>query len=365
MRRFTGKPVRLTRAFRSPFFEVTIFRLRNHTGKMTMPARPHANENLIRRPAAFEDLQEVALLCREVCEAEGDVQNARSAEALQRDWSSPGFSLQHDSCILQEPGGRIVGYAALFDVHNHCKLSADLFIHPHYLHPDAVQSLLDILDRRAGEHIPLAPPGHRVCLQIPLDAHDETGRKSLADAGYVPVRHFWRMGIDLARVPAAAALPAGFEFRPYDEEHHSGPILEARNAAFRDHWGSLPWSADDFSRHVIEKEGYEPGLWSVIWQGEKVAGFSINRSRSDTGWVQIRGVRPAARGLGLGRKLLGDSVYRFQQRGERSVGLVVDASNPTGATRLYRKAGMRGISEYVLCEKELRPGLDPGSLPDS
>jgi ribosomal protein S18 acetylase RimI-like enzyme len=39
----------------------------------------------------------------------------------------------------------------------------------------------------------------------------------------------------------------------------------------------------------------------------------------------------------------------------KSVGLGVDASNQTGATRLYRKAGMNVVSEFVTFDKELRP----------
>ena len=38
--------------------------------------------------------------------------------------------------------------------------------------------------------------------------------------------------------------------------------------------------------------------------------------------------------------------------------LGVDAANPTGATRLYQKAGMHVAAEYVTCEKEIRPGVE-------
>jgi len=41
-----------------------------------------------------------------------------------------------------------------------------------------------------------------------------------------------------------------------------------------------------------------------------------------------------------------------------TIGLGVDASNPTGATRLYQKAGMQIAAEYVIYEKEFRPGRD-------
>jgi hypothetical protein len=40
----------------------------------------------------------------------------------------------------------------------------------------------------------------------------------------------------------------------------------------------------------------------------------------------------------------------------KTIGLGVDAQNPTGATRLYKKVGMYAASEFVTYEKELRAG---------
>ena len=42
--------------------------------------------------------------------------------------------------------------------------------------------------------------------------------------------------------------------------------------------------------------------------------------------------------------------------GTKTIGLGVDAANPSGATRLYQGVGMKIASEYVIYEKELRPG---------
>ena len=49
--------------------------------------------------------------------------------------------------------------------------------------------------------------------------------------------------------------------------------------------------------------------------------------------------------------------YIFQ-RGKQRVGLAVDATNLTNATRLYEKAGMHVSLQYDTYEKELRPGQD-------
>ena len=68
------------------------------------------------------------------------------------------------------------------------------------------------------------------------------------------------------------------------------------------------------------------------------------------------GVRPAWRRRGIAEALLETSFAEFFRRGERRVALGVDAESPTGATRLYEKAGMRVFWEAVVYEKELRAG---------
>jgi hypothetical protein len=51
----------------------------------------------------------------------------------------------------------------------------------------------------------------------------------------------------------------------------------------------------------------------------------------------------------------------FSQRGKQRVGLGVDASSLTGATRLYEKAGMQVASRMAQFEKILRPGEELGT----
>ena len=82
------------------------------------------------------------------------------------------------------------------------------------------------------------------------------------------------------------------------------------------------------------------------------------RMRSGIGWVGSLGVRRKWRKQGLGMALLLHSFGEFYKRGETVVGLGVDASNPTGATRLYERAGMHIETEYVCYEKEYRSGRE-------
>jgi mycothiol synthase len=65
------------------------------------------------------------------------------------------------------------------------------------------------------------------------------------------------------------------------------------------------------------------------------------------------GVRTPWRKRGIGLALLQHAFTEFHRRGEPHVGLGVDADNPTGATRLYEKAGMQVLTEDIVFEKEL------------
>lgn len=71
-------------------------------------------------------------------------------------------------------------------------------------------------------------------------------------------------------------------------------------------------------------------------------------------------VRPAPERLGETLALLRAadvaSFRRFHETGEATVALGVDVGNPTGATRLYERAGMRVLWQADVSQKELRAG---------
>lgn len=324
------------------------------TNQPTTPLTPPEAQPVL-RAASWDDLEAVAQFIYATCEAEGDTGVAVSPEELANEWKYEGFDPRQDAFITLAPGGQVTGYAALYDIGAHCSLNGDLYLHPRLTSAGAAQALLNAMQTRAQEHIRLAPPGERVFIRVQLDNKDEAGKSIFQQHGYAPARYHWRMGIELQRAPNLAALPAGLEVTPFAWEAHARAVWQARNEAFSQNWGSRPLSFEDFTYYNFDEPQYDPALWVVIWQGGEVAGFAINHNRMGIGWVQTLGVRPVWRGMGLGAALLSRSFDAFYQRGMRSIGLGVDASNPTGATELYRKAGMRIVNEFVTLEKELRP----------
>lgn len=115
--------------------------------------------------------------------------------------------------------------------------------------------------------------------------------------------------------------------------------------AFRDHWEYTPADLAAWSRRRFDYQSFDPTLYFLALQGDKIAGGALCRHKQ-AGWVTQLAVRPPWRRIGLGLARLRHSFAESFRRGTRTVGLSVDAGNPTGATRLYEKAGMRVAEEY-------------------
>jgi len=170
----------------------------------------------------------------------------------------------------------------------------------------------------------------------------------------------FRSQIDLDAPPPAIRFPDGIELRPFVKDEHAQAVLDAQNESFRDHWGSHTNSLEEWTLRKFGRADFDPTLWMIAWdvRSAQIAGFSQNRYRMGIGWIGTLGVRRLWRKRGLGEALLLHSFAEFYRRGTKTIGLGVDAQNPTGATRLYQKAGMHAASEFLTYEKELRAGRD-------
>lgn len=314
------------------------------------------NVGLKLRPVTWGDLQAVTDLMYAVCEADGDVTVATSLEELEKQWQSNEFNPETDAFVVEAPGGRVVGYSELYNFKDHADLGIDAYFHPHFKHIGGM--LLERTLERARDEIKFAAPDVRVFVRSTLDGKDESARNFHAELGFSIVRYNWRMEINLTEAPPAAIFPDGVELRPFDKEAHARLVWQAETESFSEHWGMHPRPFEVWSNRKLEISDFDPTLWMVAWDGDEVAGFSQNRFRMGIGWVGTLGVRKPWRKSGLGLALLQHSFGEFYKRGTPTIGLGVDASNTTGATRLYQRAGMTIASEFVTYEKELRPGRD-------
>jgi len=309
------------------------------------------------RFAQWTDLNAVTQLVYDVCEADGDTTVAWTPEELKHEWeTTPGFNIETDAIVAVTADGRVVGYEEFYNAHAHAKLRADGYVHPEFTGLGIGTSMMCAVEERARKDIPLAAPDVRVYIQSTLDSHDKEGRNIHELAGYLPIRFHWRMQVDLKSPPTVAPLPEGIELRPFIKGEDDRVLWQAHNEAWRDLWESHETPFDEWAIDKFEDPGFDPSLWTIAWDGDQIAGFSLNRYRVGIGWIRNLGVRRPWRKKGLGYSLLLHSFGEFYKRGTKTIGLGVDAQSPTGATRLYTKAGRYPASEFVTYEKELRPG---------
>jgi mycothiol synthase len=310
------------------------------------------------RPARWADLNSVAQLMYDACAADGDTILAMTPEEIKHDWETPGFSLENDAFVIETNEGRVVGYDEVVNEYGHARLRMDGYVHPDFKGHGIGTTLLRVIEKRAREIMTLAEPDVRVILSSTVDNRDPGSHSLHQNEGYQPIRYHWRMEIVLKNPPEAPKFPEGIEIRPFIKGEHDIAVWQAQNEAFRDHWGSHDITFEEWKRNKFDDPEFDPSLWAIAWDGEQVAGFSLNRYRMGIGWIRTLGVRRPWRKRGLGEALLLHSFGEYYRRGLPTIGLGVDAHNPTGATRLYQKVGMYPASEHVTYEKELRPGRD-------
>jgi ribosomal protein S18 acetylase RimI-like enzyme len=177
-----------------------------------------------------------------------------------------------------------------------------------------------------------------------------------ARLGFVPHRHSYRMEMSLGGGERAASWPGGIrvrEFVPDDAER----VYDANVEVWLDASDPLEESFEEWRRWTTEREGFDPSLWFLAFDGDELAGFSLCR-QDDTdpaaGYVGTLGVRRPWRRRGLGEALLLHSFAVLRDCGYTRATLGVDASSPTGATRLYERAGMTVYRDTVFLERPAR-----------
>ena len=143
-------------------------------------------------------------------------------------------------------------------------------------------------------------------------------------------------GIEIGRIDPGVQLPAV----------HA--ILEEASA---DHWDHHSEPFDRWAAEQTSSPSYDPTLWLLATEAGAPLGALTASAASDHGWVDELAVLAPARGRGIARALLHHSFATFARRGLRRVLLNVDAENPTGATRLYERVGMRVVNRWDVWER--------------
>ena len=291
------------------------------------------------RPAVKEDLEAAVAMLNEHSRRLHGVDDVTPADLLQY-WESPDVEFGRDILVAENHEG-IVGYADL-------GFYADqIWLDVRATDDESLPDLLPAIENVAAAKQPDAG------LTAYTSEDDESLRDLLSRSGYEVIRHSYRMRIALAGELPEPEWPDGFTVHSM-RDGEERRVYDAHNASFADAWMFEPEPYELWRHWFVEDPAFDPSLWFMAEHGDDLVGIVIARAAEyepGLGWVRILGVLPEYRQRGLGQALLRHTFAEFERRGFDAVGLGVDAENPTGAVRVYERAGMHVERTNLLFQK--------------
>jgi mycothiol synthase len=260
-----------------------------------------------------------------------------------RDWWRL-FNLDEGSWLVENENGDAIGVCGSLERSD--EVSCWIAVRPEYQGRGLSSELL-----RRAEHRAREVGGSS--LKTGMLAGNDRARPLLEGLGFAEVRRFYRMQIDFDGAPPPPDPVEGVTiatFRPQDAQ----TFHAAMNEGFAEDWGFMPQSFEEWKSRRLEAPETDTSLWFIAWEDGEAAGvIRCEAGKFGGGFVGALTVRKPWRGRGVGMALLRHAFAEFHRRGAPQVSLGVDAYNPSGATRLYERAGMRVVSEDIVFEKEL------------
>lgn len=270
----------------------------------------------------------------------------------------------------------VIGFAYVADKEHSIVLETGGAVRPEHWGQGVGTALIQWAEERALAVSNRAPAGVRTVLQVNLFENETAAIRLFSDAGYVEVREWTHMELQMEQPFPPPMLTDGLVLREMDLENDWDIVGPAMEDAFTDHWGAIPFSELEQEQEVEEEpSGQEapdspiddsysnaPGYCFMALDGDTVAGGILCNARlverNDTGRVGSVFVRRAYRRRRIGHALMQTAINAFWKSGVRRVVLDTDSESFSQSAKFYSGLGMKPYRREFLFEKEIRPGRD-------
>jgi mycothiol synthase len=318
------------------------------------------------RPAILEDAKAISELYN-MYHKKFYGSNGYTVQEVETDMQMPKFDLVTDSQVVTNGAGEVVGFSFVY-------ATANIPVAPFlagrvdfdYLNLGIASFLHDWGIERAKKVIEKLPNDVRVVAAVGTDHNWQPGIEFFENNGMKNTRMFFTMMIEMYEKPAKPSWPEGIEIKTYRHPTQAKDVYLAIEDAFKDHFGFVEEDEESgfkkFEHSMFKDEGFDPDLWYLAMDGDKIAGFVLCRKMGwesdDEGYIAGLGVSPNYRRNGLASSLLLYAFRDYFERNQKIVTLDVDGESLTGAVDLYRKVGMDRCRQINRFEIELKSGRD-------
>ena len=167
-------------------------------------------------------------------------------QRLRTQCQTPGFDMETDTCLVLDRTGELIGDAYVYDVAEpHVQVRCESVVNSDYNDQGIGSYLLEWAEERARQAISKAPEGSRVTLMHGVLEQDRPTRELLSQHGFVPIRHFWQMVIEMETPPPSPTWPEGITLSTFADKPDDHALALAIRDAFKDHWGYVESPIED------------------------------------------------------------------------------------------------------------------------
>ncbi len=308
---------------------------------------PPALENVEWRPAVHGDAAAIARL-EESCFAVDHTYREVEAEVLER-FVDPGVDSGADSWLGVTWTGEVVASVWTFvppTTGTKWRGFGSIHVHPDWRSDEVIDYTIDWWTARLAQRLEPLDASLPKMLWYPEYAHRKDMIQRFLARGHVISRYFDELIRDLSDPIEPHPMPIGIDVVPADEAA-AGDELAVHNEAFRDHWGSQPFTQERWD--LFRNEFYLPDAsWVAYDQGVPIAHIMCAtwpHDYADRGfshaWIDGIGVVRSHRRTGVASALITLAMERFRDVGLEYAMLEADSENPTGAYRVYERLGFR------------------------
>ena len=283
------------------------------------------------------DTPEWSALTAAIADAEG-TEDHYSADDLAEELEDPSIDPTRDTIAVRADNGTLVAYGQVAVPVDRVDggIRAEFFggVHPKHTGQGIGSELLHRLERRVLEWAGELFPGREIRPQTGSSA--PASAELLTACGYRPVRYFHVMSHDLTSLDQMADGRLQDYDAALDDE-----VRLAHVDAFAAHWNSSPPDPERWQQWYTGSRTFRPACSTIkLGADGAVDGYLLSYEfHPGEIWFGQIGVRPRARGQGLGRGMLCRALAAAVDAGYTEAKLDVDTDNAHGAGRLYESVG--------------------------
>ena len=297
-------------------------------------------------------------------------------DAVGNVWSHRYVPFSSEKVVAVNEQDQVIGYSFFTSGDNNIVAETGGAVHPDYCGLGIGSALLERAEEKAKGSSHDAPAEVKTVLQTSLYEREHDAISLFKDHGYLPVREWVHLVLEMDEEPFIPPLPSNLTLREMDLEDDWDIVDPAMDEAFTDHWGSIPAEflekednkKGDSQEDELTAQPFDdsysnaPGYCFIVLDGETVAGGILCNAklveRADTGRIGSIFVRPSHRRRGIAQTLMLTAFDTFWKNGIRRIIIDTDANSFTGSTKLYIGLGMEPYRSEFTYEKEIRPGKE-------